>query len=147
MNEETELKIEKILSLAFRIHRETSLCSFFSYSGHVDRLTIDVREAKDQYLKKFHSAEIRLCCFEFEDKEKFQNELKDNLDTAIAGPESILSKDWDYSFEAYCNLTDMSCSDIFSTEEAAKKWVSKMERRYKSVHPYCGYKKEMRQKL
>jgi len=45
MEEEVRLTI-KVLHLAYLVHEKTDYCVFIRFSGHVDRLEIDIRESQ-----------------------------------------------------------------------------------------------------
>ena len=47
------------------------------------------------------------------------------------------------TYTAYCNLIDMGCSQVFTSEAAAKKWVAKMKKKYNKVNAIVGYREEL----
>jgi hypothetical protein len=136
--------LEQIMSLALRIDLETELCSFIDLSGHVQKLAISIRGGKDIYEDKVHKAEIRYRPWDYENLEEFKTKFMAQSEVIIGDLQNILSDKWDYKYTAYCNLIEMSCSEVFSTEEGANKWIRKMKRKYSSVSPILGVKKEAR---
>lgn len=138
-------KVSQVLDLAMRINLETDLCSFVEVSGHVDQIKISVRQGKDDFNKRIHSVELRYRPWSsYEKEEEFCEKFNKDLDLAIKDLQNIVSSKWEYTYTAYCNLIDMACSEVFSSDEQAQKWKRKMERKYKSVHPICGVNKEIR---
>lgn len=47
--EERERLIMEIMCLAFRFHQESGYCVFIDFSGHVDQLSISIRESQSNY--------------------------------------------------------------------------------------------------
>ena len=55
MTEKDKLILE-IMGLAYLVQRETEYAVFIDYSGHVDRLEIEIVESADRYQNKLSSA-------------------------------------------------------------------------------------------
>lgn len=47
-----KFKIMEIMNLAFLVHQETEYCVFIDWSGHVDQLSISIRESVANYQTK-----------------------------------------------------------------------------------------------
>src|SRR5690348_14820637 len=52
--------LAEIFLLAFKINSETQYCVFVRYSGHVDNLSIEVRESKKRYNERVCDSETNI---------------------------------------------------------------------------------------
>lgn len=129
--------LNQIFELGIRINRETDLACWVDVSGHVNTIEVSVASSKKSFLNILTKHHLSYYKDYLEDNglAEFVQDAKTTIDDL----NQLLAKDWTKTYEAYCNLIDMSCSQVFTSEEAAKKWVRKMERKYKKVHAIVGY--------
>lgn len=134
--------ISQLFEVAMRINLETDRCCFFDVSGHVSSVKIKVVGSKEKYLERITTHEFYYSEDEYQD-DKGMAEFLDRAKIALDDLNNVLSAKWDKRYTAYCNLIDMSCDQVFTSEAAAKAWVKKMKRKYESVHAIVGYKEEL----
>lgn len=140
MDKKLEL-LSQLFEVAARINLETERACFVDMSGHVDKISIRVNNSKTDFLKQLTKHEIYYKCDYLEnDGEK---EFIEAAQLALTDLNNILSSKWEKTYTAYCNLIDMACQQTFTSEEAAKKWVRKMKRKYDKVHAIVGYKEDL----
>ena len=151
MNPTAEM-IAQICEVSARINIETTFCSFFSMSGHIGQISVDIRNSKDDFIEKVHYCEISYQPTKFDFCSKEENEerekkcrLQFHKEAAeiLAVMQKVLSGGWSRTYTAYCNLIDMSCSQVFVTKKDAEKWERKMKKKYKSVNPITGIIEEV----
>ena len=56
-NKNKKRKIMEIMNLAFLVHQETEYCVFIDWSGHVNQLSISIRESIENY--ETHVADMK----------------------------------------------------------------------------------------
>ena len=138
-------KIKELLSQLFevsvRINLETERCCFVDVSGHVDKILIRVNNSKTDYLGQLTKHEIYYRRDWMDDKG--EKEFIEKAQIALEDLNNILKADFTKTYTAYCNLIDMSCSQVFTSEKAAKNWVKKMKAKYDKVDAIVGIKEEL----
>jgi len=70
-------------------------------------------------------------------------EFLEDYEEAMKDLNSILSKTFSKKFTAWCNLIDMSCTQVFTSEYSAKKWTRQMNSKYSKVNAIVGYREEL----
>lgn len=136
-------RLDNLHSLCMRVNTETELHAWYEIHGHVDKLDIKVKAELGNYrYEKVTSHEISYKKRDYQEQEDFEKRFLESTDIAIKDLNNIISKTWTSKYTAYCNLIDMSCSEVFSSEDAAKKWVRKMKRKYNKVGAIVGINEE-----
>jgi len=133
--------LSQLFEVGMRINLETEMACWIDISGHVNLMKISVAKSKEHFNNKLTTHEFWYSKEYMEDKG--YKEFMEGARIALNDLNSILSSDWTKIYKAYCNLLDMSCSQVFTSEEAAKKWVRKMERKYKKVDAIVGYSEDL----
>jgi hypothetical protein len=135
--------MSQLFEIAMRINLETEMACFVTISGHVEQFTVAVcKHKKDHYTDKISSHEFYYER-DYGDKSENDKEFCELVHAAIQDLNSILSRTFTKKYTAWCNLIDMACSQVFTSEIAAKQWVKKMNTKYKKVHAIVGYKEEL----
>lgn len=135
--------LSQLFEIGMRINLETDMACFIDVSGHVDHIEIKIAKSKkDHYLDKFSTHKLFYRRSYLDEEENLKEFLEDHKE-AVKDLNSILSKTFTKKFTAWCNLIDMSCNQVFTSEHCAKKWVNKMNRKYKKVYAIVGYKEEL----
>lgn len=116
--------LAQLFEVSMRINLETDMACFFDISGHVSQVSIKVNKDKKNY-EKLTSHEMYYQRDWMEDRG--EKEFITAATIALEDLNNILNAKWEKTYKAYCNLIDMSCSQTFTSEEAAKRWVSKMK--------------------
>ncbi len=133
--------LSQLFELAMRINIETEMCAFVDLSGHVGQIKITIRNSKEDYLKQLTRHEMYYYT-DYGDDNGFAD-FMEKSNVAITDLNNLLTSGVDKKYTAYCNLIDMSCSQVFTSEAAAQAWVKKMKRKYGEVHAIVGYKEEV----
>jgi hypothetical protein len=129
--------LSQIMEIGLRINLETDFACWVTVSGHVDGFQVSVAQSKTNYNTKLTAHEFYYFR-DYADDKGFADFLEASK-IAIDDLNKILSSKWTNMYTAYCNLIDMSCSQVFTSEAAAKRWVSKMKAKYDKVHAMTGY--------
>lgn len=132
----------QLFEISMRINLETEMCCFVNISAHVSQFEVKVAKSKEHYndqLTKHSTYYDR----NYGDQAENDKEFCEEMQVAIRDLNSILSRTFTKKFTAYCNLIDMACSQVFTDEAPAKKWVARMQRKYRSVSPIVGYTEEL----
>lgn len=133
----------QIFDLSLRINLETEMACWIDVSGHVGKVTISVAKAKkEHFFDKVTKHEHYYDC-EWQKEDELFKEFAEWAKDTIDALNSVLGKSFTKRYTAYCNLIDMSCSQVFVSEPEAKRWVKKMKRKYDVVHAITGYKEEL----
>lgn len=144
MSNESKLELmSQVFEIGMRINLETEMACFINVSGHVDQFTVSVaKEKRDHYLDKFSNHEFyyhRNYGKQSENDAEFTKLAQD----AITDLNSVLSRTFTKKYTAYCNLIDMTCSQVFTSEKSAIAWTKKMKSKYNKVGAIIGYKEEL----
>ncbi len=143
MSDQRAEMLAQIFELAMRINLETEFAAFVSVSGHISQISISISKGKkDYFLDKMTKHEFYYHPA-WEDHSWFPD-FMESAKIAITDLNNILSATWTKTYKAYCNLIDMGCEQVFTSEEAAKKWCAKMKRKYNKVHAIVDYREELR---
>lgn len=133
--------IGQMTELVVRINLETEMASWLDISGHVSSLKITVAASKENYQKKVTAHEMYYDVSYSEDRGFAV--FVETANEAIQDLNNLLSAKCEKTYTAYCNLIDMGCSQVFTSEAAAKKWVAKMKKKYNKVNAIVGYREEL----
>lgn len=57
-SEERELLVLEVMMLAYAVHQRTDYCVFIDFSGHVDSISISIRESINNWEKKVCETEV-----------------------------------------------------------------------------------------
>lgn len=135
--------LTQIFEIGMRINLETDMCCFIDVSGHVDHFEIKIAKSKENhFLDKFSSHKLYYKRSYLSEEENLKEFLED-YEEAIKDLNLILSKTFSKKFTAWCNLIDMSCHQVFTSEYSAKKWTKQMKSKYGKVDAIIGYKEEL----
>lgn len=139
-------QLSQIFEIGMRINLETNMACFIDVSGHVDHFEIKIaKEKQNHYLDKFCSHKLYYKRSYLSEEENLKQFLEDSKE-AIRDLNSVLSKTFTKKFTAWCNLIDMSCHQVFTSEYSAKKWVNKMKSKYNKVDAIVGYREDLIEK-
>lgn len=135
--------LSQIFDIAMRINMETEMACWIDVSGHIGKVSISVAKAKkDHFLDKVTRHESYYE-HDYGNKEETDKEFFEWASDTIAALNSVLEKTFTKKFTAYCNLIDMSCKQVFVSEPEAKRWVTKMKRKYGKVNAIVDYREEL----
>lgn len=88
-----ERLIAEIIQLGVHTHYRTERCVFVEFHGHIDGLTVSVRESMNVYQNEIASTSIMLTPYSFFDedqRETFEQELIDTLEETKVYLETFL---------------------------------------------------------
>lgn len=143
MSETKREALSQLFDIAMRINFETDMACWIDVAGHVSNVKISVSKAKkDNYGDKVTTHEMYYDRDYGNKKENDDEFFQWAKDTEVA-LNLVLSKSFTKKFTAYCNLIDMSCSQVFVSESEARRWVKRMKTKYEKVHAITGYKEEL----
>lgn len=148
-------KILEVVEICNRINLQTDKCVFLDISGHVYTIKVTVCPKKKDYSSRVFEKEISYdlnwSTWEWMGEEEAKTKREENYQKIIKelneisqSLNNIITKDYPERFEAYCSVGDeLTGKQSFGDEGEAKRWVSKMKRKYSKYNTIAYYNKKV----